>query len=53
MTDELLEQLLAEDYGRTTPDRWAEFNRLSAIAAKQAKSGGLTEKNVTEILREK
>jgi prevent-host-death family protein len=53
MTDELLEQLLADDYGRPTTDRWAEFNRLSAIAAKQAKSGGLTEENVKEIIREK
>jgi prevent-host-death family protein len=53
MNDDLLEQLLADGYGRPSTDRWAELNRLAAIAAKQAKSSGLTEEKVTEILREK
>jgi hypothetical protein len=31
-------------------DPWAEFNRLSAIAAAQAKANGLTEEILAEIL---
>ncbi len=52
MTDELLEKLLADEYGRPSMDRWAEFNRLSAIAAKQAKSKGLTEETLGDRHRE-
>lgn len=40
----------AEEYKRLRRDRWAEFNRLSAIAAEQAKANGLTEEILTEIL---
>jgi prevent-host-death family protein len=42
--------LSAEEYNRLHRDRWAEFNRLSAIAAGQAKAKGLTEEILTEIL---
>jgi prevent-host-death family protein len=40
----------AERYEQLHQDRWAEFNRLSAIAAEQAKANGLTEDILTEIL---
>jgi prevent-host-death family protein len=40
----------AEEYNRLRQNRWAEFNRLSAIAAEQAKANGLTEEILTEIL---
>lgn len=42
--------LSAEEYDRLNRDRWAEFNRLSAIAADQAKTNGLTEEILNEIL---
>ncbi|MGB6688590.1 MAG: type II toxin-antitoxin system Phd/YefM family antitoxin [Terracidiphilus sp.] len=42
----------AEEYERLNRDRWAEFNRLSAIAAEQAKANGLTEETLAEILAE-
>jgi antitoxin Phd len=40
----------ADEYARLHKDRWAEFNRLSAIAAEQAKASGLTETTLAEIL---
>jgi prevent-host-death family protein len=40
----------AEDYARLSKDPWAEFNRLSAVAAEQAQANGLTEKALAEIL---
>ncbi len=40
----------AEEYDQLRKDRWAEFNRLSAIAARQAKANGLTEEKLAEIL---
>jgi prevent-host-death family protein len=40
----------AEEYQRLHRDRWAEFNRLSEIAATQAKANGLTEEILAEIL---
>jgi prevent-host-death family protein len=40
----------AEEYNRLRRDRWAEFNRLSALAAEQAKSNGLTQEILTQIL---
>jgi prevent-host-death family protein len=40
----------AEEYDRMRQSPWAEFNRLSAIAAKQAKAAGLTEETLAEIL---
>jgi prevent-host-death family protein len=40
----------AAEYDRMRQDRWAEFNRLSAIAAEQAKANGLTEEILSEIL---
>jgi len=43
----------AEEYDRLRQDRWAEFNRLSAIAAEQAKANGLTEEILAEILSER
>jgi len=42
----------AEEYDQLRKDRWAEFNRLSAIAAEQAKASGLTEEKLAEILAE-
>lgn len=42
--------LSAEEYDRLHRDRWAEFNRLSTIAAEQAKRNGLTEEILTRIL---
>ena len=39
-----------EEYERLHRNRWAEFNRLAAIAAGQAKANGLTEELLTEIL---
>ena len=40
----------AVEYDRLRQDPWAEFNRLSAIAAEQAKANGLTEEILTGIL---
>ncbi len=40
----------AEEYNRLHRDRWAEFNRLAALAAEQAKANGLTEEKLAEIL---
>jgi prevent-host-death family protein len=40
----------AEEYSRLHKDRWAEFNRLGAVAAEQAKANGLTEETLAEIL---
>jgi hypothetical protein len=34
-------------------DRWKEFDRLSALAAEQAKANGLTEERLQEILAER
>jgi len=42
----------AEQFERLSRDRWAEFNRLSAIAAEQAKANGLTEEILAEIMAE-
>ena len=39
----------AEEYDRMRKDRWAEFNRLSAIAASQAEANGLTEEILAEM----
>jgi prevent-host-death family protein len=44
--------LSAEEYERMNRERWAEFNRLSAIASEQAKANGLTEEILAEILAE-
>jgi prevent-host-death family protein len=41
-----------EEYERMNRDRWAEFNRLSASAAEEAKANGLTEEILAEILAE-
>jgi prevent-host-death family protein len=40
----------AEEYNRLYRNRWAEFNRLSAIAAEHAKKNGLTEEVLAQIL---
>jgi len=40
----------AEEYTRLRQDRWAEFNRLAALAANQAKANGLTQEKLAEIL---
>jgi prevent-host-death family protein len=40
----------AEDYARITGNQWAEFNRLSDLAAAQAEANGLTEEILAEIL---
>jgi prevent-host-death family protein len=40
----------SEEFERVHQNRWAEFNRLSALAAKQAKANGLTEEILSEIL---
>jgi antitoxin Phd len=40
----------AEEFERLRTDRWAEFNRLGAIAAERAKANGLTEDTLAEIL---
>jgi prevent-host-death family protein len=45
--------LSAAEYDRLCQGRWAEFNRLSAIAAEQAKANGLTEEILAEILAER
>lgn len=45
--------LSAEEYAQLNRDRWAEFNRLSAIAAGQAKANGLTKEILTDILAER
>ena len=42
--------LSAEEYARLQQDRWTEFNRLSAVAAAQARANGLTEEKLAEIL---
>ena len=44
--------LSVEEFDRLHRDRWAEFNRLSALAAEQAKVNGLTEETLAEILAE-
>jgi antitoxin Phd len=41
------------EYGRLIRDPWAEFNRLSAVAADQAKANGLTKEILGEILAER
>jgi prevent-host-death family protein len=41
-----------EEYERARGSRWAEFDRLSTIAAEQAKATGLTEKRLQKILSE-
>jgi prevent-host-death family protein len=45
--------LSAEEYERMNRERWTEFDRLSAIAAEQAKANGLTEEILAEILAER
>jgi len=40
----------AAEYARLRQDRWAEFNRLAALAANQAKANGLTEEKLADIL---
>jgi antitoxin Phd len=40
----------AEEYDRIRSDRWAEFNRLSNLAAEQAKANGLTPEILADIL---
>lgn len=45
--------LSAEEYERMNRERWAEFDRLSALAAAQAKANGLTEEKLQEILAER
>jgi len=42
----------AEEYERMNRERWAEFNRLSAIASEEATAKGLTEEILAEILTE-
>ncbi|MGC9158211.1 MAG: type II toxin-antitoxin system Phd/YefM family antitoxin [Terracidiphilus sp.] len=42
--------LSAEEFDRLRRNRWTEFNRLAEIAAREAKSNGLTEEILTEIL---
>ena len=42
--------LAPEEYEWLNRNRWAEFNRLSAIAASQASSNGLTESELADIL---
>jgi antitoxin Phd len=44
--------LSAAEYERIRRDRWAEFNRLSAIAAEQAQANGLTESTLADLLAE-
>ncbi|MGA2571613.1 MAG: type II toxin-antitoxin system Phd/YefM family antitoxin [Terracidiphilus sp.] len=43
----------ADEYERMVQDRWKEFDRLSALAAEQAKANGLTEERLQEILAER
>jgi antitoxin Phd len=43
----------AEEYERMVQERWREFDRLSALAAAQAKANGLTEEKLQEILAER
>ena len=40
----------AEEYDRIRSDRWAEFNRLSKLAADQAEANGLTPEILADIL---
>ena len=41
------------EYDRMIQDRWKEFDRLTAIASAQAKTSGLTEEKLQEILAER
>jgi len=43
----------SEEYARLVGERWKEFDRLSALAAEQAKANGLTEEILQEILAER
>jgi PHD/YefM family antitoxin component YafN of YafNO toxin-antitoxin module len=43
----------AEEWERMNRERWAEFDRLAALAAAQAQASGLTEEILQEILAEK
>lgn len=43
----------AAEYEQMNRDRWAEFNRLSALAAEEAKANGLTEEVLNDILAER
>lgn len=40
----------AEEFSRLHRDRWAEFNRLSRLAAEQAKAKGMTAMKLAEVL---
>jgi prevent-host-death family protein len=40
----------ADEYERLRRNRWDEFNRLASIAAEQAKSRGITESVLDNIL---
>lgn len=45
--------LSVAEYETLNRDRWAEFNRLSAIAAEEAKANGLTEEVLADILADR
>jgi prevent-host-death family protein len=40
----------AEEFKRMSQNRWAEFNRLTDLAAAQAEANGLTPEILAEIL---
>jgi prevent-host-death family protein len=40
----------AEEYGRMSGNRWAEFDRLTDLASAEAEANGFTPKDLQEIL---
>jgi prevent-host-death family protein len=43
----------AEEYRRLRRESWAEFNRLSHLAAQQAQANGLSEEILADILADR
>ena len=43
----------AQEFERMRKSRWAEFNRLADLVAKEAAANGFTEQDLQEILAER
>jgi prevent-host-death family protein len=45
--------LSADEYDKLVSNRWRAFDRLTAMAAEQARANGLTEEKLNEILADR